>query len=50
MRPSERTPEQLRPVTLELGVNRYAEGSCLVSFRPTKVLSLIHISEPTRPY
>ncbi len=38
MRPSERTPEQLRIVTLETGVNRYAEGSCLVSFGHTKVL------------
>ena len=33
-----RTPAQLRPVTLEIGVNRYAEGSCLVSFGNTKVL------------
>ncbi len=38
MRPSDRTPEQLRAVTLETGVNRYAEGSCLVSFGHTKVL------------
>src|SRR5882757_9880462 len=38
MRPSERTPDVLRPVTLETGVNRYAEGSCLVSFGHTKVL------------
>ena len=34
MRPSERTPDLLRAVTLETGVNRYAEGSCLVSLRP----------------
>ncbi len=38
MRPSDRTPEQLRAVTLETGVNRYAEGSCLVSFGHTRVL------------
>ncbi|RZJ85401.1 MAG: ribonuclease PH [Brevundimonas sp.] len=38
MRPSERLPDQLRPVTLETDVNRYAEGSCLVSFGHTKVL------------
>ena len=37
-RPSERAPEQLRAVTLETGVNRYAEGSCLVSFGNTRVL------------
>lgn len=45
MRPSERTPEQLRAVTLETGVNRYAEGSCLVSFGHTKVLCTASIEE-----
>ncbi|MFZ5668273.1 MAG: ribonuclease PH [Pseudomonadota bacterium] len=38
MRPSERAPDQLRSVTLETGVNRYAEGSCLVGFGHTRVL------------
>ncbi len=38
IRPSERQPDQLRTVTLETGVNRYAEGSCLVAFGHTKVL------------
>ena len=38
MRPSERAPDQMRAVTLETGVNRYAEGSCLISFGHTKVL------------
>ncbi len=38
MRPSGRTPDQLRAVTLETGVNRYAEGSCLVKFGHTHVL------------
>ncbi|KQW86395.1 ribonuclease PH [Brevundimonas sp. Root1279] len=45
MRPSERTPEQLRTVTLETGVNRYAEGSCLVSFGNTKVLVTASVEE-----
>jgi len=45
MRPSERTPDQLRAVTLETGVNRYAEGSCLVSFGHTKVLVTASIEE-----
>jgi ribonuclease PH len=44
-RPSERTPEQLRKVTLETGVNRYAEGSCLVSFGHTKVLVTASVEE-----
>ena len=38
MRPSERLADALRPITLETGVNRYAEGSCLVSFGNTRVL------------
>ena len=45
MRPSERTPEQLRTVTLETGVNRYAEGSCLVPFGHTKVLCTASVEE-----
>jgi ribonuclease PH len=45
MRPSDRTPEQLRTVTLETGVNRYAEGSCLVSFGHTKVLCTASIED-----
>jgi ribonuclease PH len=45
MRPSERQPNILRPVTLETGVNRYAEGSCLVSFGHTKVLVTASLEE-----
>ncbi|HEX8662296.1 MAG TPA: ribonuclease PH [Brevundimonas sp.] len=45
MRPSDRTPEQLRTVTLETGVNRYAEGSCLVTFGHTKVLVTASVEE-----
>ena len=50
MRPSERTPEQLRPVTLETGVNRYAEGSCLVSFGHTRVLVTASVEESLPPW
>jgi ribonuclease PH len=45
MRPSERLTDVLRPVTLETGVNRYAEGSCLVSFGHTKVLVTASLEE-----
>ncbi len=45
MRPSERTADLLRPVTLETGVNRYAEGSCLASFGHTKVLITASVEE-----
>ena len=45
MRPSERAPDALRTVTLETGVNRYAEGSCLVSFGHTRVLVTASVEE-----
>lgn len=45
MRPSNRTPDQLRAVTLETGVTRYAEGSCMVSFGHTKVLVTASVEE-----
>ena len=38
VRPSGRAADALRPVLLETAVNRYAEGSCLVSFGHTRVL------------
>lgn len=44
-RPSGRLADQLRTVTLETGVNRYAEGSCLVSFGHTKVLVTASVEE-----
>ena len=44
-RPSERAPEQLRAVTMETGVNRYAEGSCLIAFGHTKVLVTASVEE-----
>ena len=45
MRPSERRPDLLRPVTLETNVSRYAEGSCLASFGHTKVLVTASLEE-----
>jgi ribonuclease PH len=44
-RPSGRAPDQLRPVSLETGVNRYAEGSCLVAFGHTRVLVTASLEE-----
>ena len=38
MRPSSRAPDALREITLETGVNAYAEGSCLAKFGNTHVL------------
>jgi len=45
MRPSARATDALRAVTLETGVNRYAEGSCLISFGHTKVLCTASLEE-----
>src|ERR1700741_1219371 len=50
MRPSGRTPQSLRPVTLETGVNRYAEGSCLVAFGHTRVLVTATVEEGVPPF
>ena len=38
MRPSTRVPDQLRDIRMETAVNRYAEGSCLITAGHTKVL------------
>ena len=45
MRPSERLADALRTVTIETGVNRYAEGSCLIGFGHTKVLITASLEE-----
>jgi ribonuclease PH len=45
MRPSEREPDALRAITLETGVNRYAEGSCLITAGHTKVLVTCTVEE-----
>src|SRR3712207_2446342 len=50
MRPSGRSPDALRPVALETGVNRYAEGSCLVSFGHTRVLVTASVDEGVPPF
>ncbi|GJD89521.1 MULTISPECIES: ribonuclease PH [Methylobacterium] len=50
MRPSKRAPDELRKVTLERAVARYAEGSCLVSFGETKVLCTASLEERGPPW
>ncbi len=50
MRPSKRAPNELRKVTLERAVARYAEGSCLVSFGETKVLCTASLEERGPPW
>jgi ribonuclease PH len=45
MRPSKREPDQMRTVSLEPGVARHAEGSCLVKFGDTHVLVTASLEE-----
>jgi len=44
-RPSGRPFDQMRPVSFETGVNKYAEGSCLAKFGDTHVLCLATVEE-----
>src|SRR6195256_2726660 len=50
MRPSGRTPEMLRPVSLEPGIAKYAEGSCLARFGDTHVLCTASVEERVPPF
>ncbi len=50
MRPSGRAADQLRPVTLEIDVNKYAEGSCLARFGDTHVLCMASIEDKVPPF
>ncbi|AWV17004.1 MULTISPECIES: ribonuclease PH [Methylobacterium] len=50
MRPSKRAADELRPVSLERAVSRYAEGSCLVSFGNTRVLCTASLEERSPPW
>ncbi|HUZ11766.1 MAG TPA: ribonuclease PH [Caulobacteraceae bacterium] len=49
-RPSGRAADELRAVALETAVNRYAEGSCLVSFGHTRVLVTASLGESVPPF
>lgn len=50
MRPSRREPEELRPVTLERAVVKYAEGSCFVKFGDTHVLVTATLEDRLPPW
>ncbi|ATE61899.1 ribonuclease PH [Thauera sinica] len=45
MRPSQREPDELRPVRLTRGYTRHAEGSVLVEFGDTRVLCTASVEE-----
>jgi ribonuclease PH len=50
MRPSRRQPDELRAVSLERGVVKYAEGSCFVKFGDTHVLVTATLEDKVPPW
>jgi ribonuclease PH len=50
IRPSKRSPNQLREVTLTPGFAKYAEGSCLIKFGDTHVLCTASVEEKVPPF
>ncbi len=50
MRISQRASDEMRKVTLERGVVRYAEGSCLVKFGDTHVLCAASLEDKPPPW
>ncbi|MGA8691519.1 MAG: ribonuclease PH [Methyloceanibacter sp.] len=50
MRPSKRAADALRPISLERGISRHAEGSCLVRFGDTQVLCTASVGESVPPW
>jgi ribonuclease PH len=50
MRPSKRAADELRQVTIERGVARYAEGSCLIKFGSTHVLCTASLEDKPPPW
>lgn len=49
LRPSLRKTEQMRPVSMETGINKWAEGSCLIKIGGTHVLctASVDMNQPT---
>ena len=45
MRPSKRKPDELRRISMERAVSKYAEGSCLIKFGDTHVLCTASLEE-----
>jgi ribonuclease PH len=50
MRPSKRSADEIRKVSFERGVARYAEGSCLVRFGDTHVLCAASLEDKPPPW
>ncbi|MBP7240608.1 ribonuclease PH [Amaricoccus sp.] len=50
MRPSGRSTDALRPVSIETDVSRHAEGSCLIRMGDTQVLCTASLEESVPPF
>lgn len=50
MRPDGREPDQLRPLTLERGFAKFAEGSCLVKVGDTHMLVTATVEDRVPPF
>jgi ribonuclease PH len=50
MRPSKRAANEMRKITLEAGIARHAEGSCLTRFGDTHVLVTASLQEQVPPF
>jgi ribonuclease PH len=50
MRPSGRALDQLRPISIETGVTRHAEGSCLIKCGDTHVLCTATVEDKPPPF
>lgn len=50
MRPSGRNVDELRPISIETGVTKHAEGSCLIKVGDTQVLCTASLEERVPPF
>ena len=50
MRPSGRNADALRPISLDAGVSKHAEGSCLARFGDTHVLCTASVEDRVPPF
>jgi ribonuclease PH len=50
MRPSGRSADEMRAITIETGFTKHAEGSCLISFGDTRVLCTASVEERIPPW
>ena len=50
MRPSGRTIDAMRPIEVEVGFTKHAEGSCLIKCGDTHVLCTASVEDRTPPW